>query len=229
MLKIALVSLLVPLNGCVIDMAYDCRHTEDRSTTLSASGIESVAIRAAAGSLTIVGDSVSDEIRIEASACASRERDLERIELLTDSTGNEARIEASIGDRLRNARLHLEISLPERLAVEVHDTSGEARVRGVASLLLRDGSGDIEIEDVAGEVALDDGSGDILVRRAGSVIVQEDGSGDIEIESIEGDVIIRDDGSGDIDVVDVGGDLRIDDAGSGGFDYEDVAGSVNVR
>jgi DUF4097 and DUF4098 domain-containing protein YvlB len=229
MLKLALVSLLVPLNGCVIDLAGECRHSADRSTTISAAGIETVAIRAAAGSLSIVGESGSDQIRVEARACASRSRDLDEIELLTDREGNEARIEASIDSDVRRGRLDLRISLPDRLAVEVDDSSGDADIRGVSSLLMRDGSGDIEIYDVAGEVAVEDGSGDLWVSRSGSLLVLDDGSGDIEIESIRGDVVVRDDGSGDIDVVDVGGDLRIGDSGSGDVDYERVAGSVDVR
>jgi len=90
-----------------------------------------------------------------------------------------------------DARLDLEIVVPAGVAVKIDDGSGSLRARKVASLEIEDGSGEMEIEDVAGDVAIDDGSGTIRVRDVGGdFTVRRDGSGGIHHEGVAGRVSV---------------------------------------
>jgi hypothetical protein len=61
-----------------------------------------------------------------------------------------------------------------------------------------DGSGNLLIENVGGDVTVNDGSGDINVRNVtGSFTVKSDGSGNIYVTDIRGSVIVQNDGSGE--------------------------------
>lgn len=216
--------------GCLRIDLDDCRYSEERSATLDATELERVSLDVGAGRLVVEGRSDLDRIEVEGRACASRHRDLRRMELRADARGDTARIQTRFDSRPwhRQARLDLAVRVPTRLAVEVEDSSGDIEIRDVRSVRLEDGSGDVFIEHIDGEVRIDDGSGDVEVHDAGSVLVEDDGSGDLEIDDIDGDVTIEDDGSGDIRVTRIRGDLRVRDDGSGDLDYFDIEGSVHV-
>lgn len=124
-----------------------------------------------------------------------------------------------------NARIDLEVSLPQGMAVRIDDGSGSIDVNAtMADVSIDDGSGSIDVS-VAANVNIDDGSGSIDIRTATGDVFIVDGSGSIEVEQVGGSVTI-DDGSGGIRVSDVENDLIITDDGSGGLSFSNVRGDV---
>jgi hypothetical protein len=247
MRQLIAVPALLALATCV--QGGDCRYEAPRQATVDAKGAERVSIHAEAGSLEVLGTK-GTQVKVDGRACASSESRLEDIRLEADRRGATVRVAARIpesGAWNGSAALHLVVEVPSGLAVEVEDSSGSLKVVGVRSLQLEDGSGDIQIDDVAGDVSvkdgsgsidiegiqgnvrLDDGSGDIHLRDVtGDVEVVDDGSGGIDASAVKGSVRVRHDGSGGISVRDVGGDFVVDEDGSGGIDYEGVEGQVRV-
>ena len=228
--------------------AGDCRHSEPRDATLDAAGATAIEITSVGGWLEVVGSAHLDRVEVDARACADRERALERMQLLTDRRGDtlvvEARIDDGVGGWGASPRLEMKVRVPAGLAVTIDDGSGWIKVSGTASLKIEDGSGDITVRDVAGEVDVEDGSGDIDIRACGEVRIDDgsgdieiggvatlrvdDGSGDVEIRDVTGDVILTD-GSGDLRVAGVGGDVLVEGDGSGGIRVSEVAGDLTVE
>ncbi len=231
--------------------AGDCGYRAERTAVVSASDADLVRIAAGAGSLRIEGRPGLSEVRIRGEACASEARYLEGIRLRAERSGGEVRIETLMpemsGFGRKSATLDLVVEVPERLPLDVDDSSGDVEVRRVAALRLSDSSGGIEVSEVAGDVEVDDSSGDIRLRGvrgnvrlsdssggidvrdvAGSVRVEADGSGDIEISDVGRDVVIDRDSSGGIHVANVEGDFVVERDGSGGIRHQDVGGTVRI-
>ena len=205
-----------------------CEATASRREVVDAAGLAEERVLAGAGTLRITGEPARGDVGVEATACAPRASDLDRLQVSVTRTGSSVLIEAPAG-RVDRGRMDLTISMPAALPVGVTDQSGSLEIRGVAAVGLDDGSGSVEISDIAGDVRLRDGSGSLDIRRVGgSVVIELDGSGGIEVREVGGDVTIEQDGSGGIDVADVGGDLTVGDSGSGSVDWRRVAGRVQA-
>jgi hypothetical protein len=248
MRPLLLTPLLLLAGGCMVIDEMECRHREDREASLPApAGLASVEIEALSGALTVQGKPGSSEVLVTGSACARWRRDLEGIQIATRTEGDRVVVETVIPEaaQRRGARLDLTVDVPAQARVVIDDGPGDAEVNGVAALTIHDGSGDLMIARVAGEVSIDDGSGDVIVEETGpvridddsgemsilhaaAVTVEDDGSGSIELAGIAGDVNILDDDSGDIEILDVGGNLRVEDDGSGDLEYNGVKGTVDV-
>ena len=229
----------------------DCRYDEPREATVEAKGAKSVRIIAKAGTLRIEGRSGLEEVRVRGTACASKERLLDDVRLEAERSGDVVRVEAIIPDNRSfwrsSSRLDLTIEVPDSVALRVRDSSGSTDIRGVGELSLKDSSGSIFIEDVAGNIEVDDSSGEIEIVGAerdvrvedssgeidirevgGSVDIVQDSSGEIDISKVEGSVLVRRDSSGSIYVRDVGGDFTVERDGSGSIRYRDVKGRVDI-
>lgn len=236
--------------------ADGCKYSAKRETAIDAAGASRVEITARAGDLAIEGR--ADAKRIEASglACASEQKFLDQIQIETRREGDvlyvdvrmpDLKYEPNNDDGDRYATLDTRISVPQKLAVTALDSSGDARVRNVASLTMTDSSGDLRIDDVAGDVAVRDSSGDLNLREVGgnvklndssgdvvidgvgsNVNVEVDSSGGLEIRNVKGNVRIEQDSSGDISVADVTGEVRIDVDSSGSVDVSRVGGAFSL-
>lgn len=210
--------------------APPCRFSADLEVTIDAIGIERLNIDAVEGGLAVQGHADSSQIRVTGKACAKSEAAVQQIQLLSNTEGADAYVEAKIPSRrrmFRNATLDLEATVPSRLALAVQDGTGEILVRNVAALQLRDGTGDIEIEGVPGDVSITDGTGATVVRAIGGSLQVKDGTGPLTIRDVRGSVTV-DDGTGEITISEVGGDLRLRD-GTGNMEIEDIGGSVDLR
>lgn len=228
-----------------------CDFGADRSAQLPASGAELTRIAARAGSLRIEGRPGLTEVRLRGRACASSRRYLDEIQIVaTRSNGElsfETRMPEMTGFGDHYARLDLVVEVPQSIALDVHDSSGDAWIRQVGSLRVTDSSGDLEISDVRGSLEVDDSSGDLeidgvrgdvllrdssgdlnVTRIGGDVRVDRDSSGDIDISRVSRSVLVRRDSSGDIDVRSVRGDFVVSSDGSGGIRYSGVDGRVQI-
>ncbi|MDH5590012.1 MAG: hypothetical protein OEZ65_06605 [Gemmatimonadota bacterium] len=228
-----------------------CDFEATREAVVGVSGSELLRIVAGSGGLDVEGVEGLGEIRVVARACATREADLDQLQVTLDSGSGEVLLSAHypdvdgwrIGSRV--ASLDLKVQVPRGMAMDVEDSSGSMEIVGSGALRIDDGSGSITVRDALGDVDIDDGSGSVDVFGVRGDLVLEDGSGSLEIRDVTGAVRI-DDGSGGVDVSDIGGDLTIRDGsgsisarriegnlivpvdGSGSVTYTDVAGAVDV-
>jgi len=242
--------LILLTAGCLRLAGEECAVTSPRDGAIAVGDARRVRVVALAGSLRIEGRTALAEVVAKGTACAATERRLEEVELLVERRGGEVVVEVRIPKRLGRgaaAALDLEVELPDSLPLEVSDTSGPVEIRNVASLRLDDGSGDLwiervagdvhvfdgsgslEVADVGGNVRVEDGSGDMEIRRVGRDVVIEDGSGGIVVAEVVGDVTVDEDGSGDIEVSQVGGSFMVRDDGSGSILAADVTGDFTVE
>ncbi|MBT8068138.1 MAG: DUF4097 domain-containing protein [Gammaproteobacteria bacterium] len=211
-------------------------YTTVRELKLDAEAIEVFEIDAGAGSMEVRGVSGLDRIAVVATVIVPQSNEDEamkyidkKMRLSLDSAGNRARLISDFDDGMfgkgSNARIDLEISLPAGIAIEIDDGSGSIDLVDIAAdVSIDDGSGSIDAKGVA-NISIDDGSGSIDVSAATGDVSIVDGSGSINVRSVAGSVTI-DDGSGSIKVKDVEQDLIVVEDGSGGFSYSDVRGSV---
>jgi len=226
--------LLVPalaLAAALSARAQD--HAAPRNATVDARGASVVRVRAASGLLRVEGRAGLDEVRVRGTARTARERNLEDIGLRAERSGDAVEVEAEMPKRMGigywNDRLDLVIEVPEGMRVEVEDGSGDAEISNVGTLRLEDGSGNVRVRGVRGDMTVSDGSGGIDVRDiSGRLTIEDDGSGEIVAEDVGGTVHVRRDGSGRIRVSSVGGDFIVDQDGSGGVDSHDVRGQVRI-
>ncbi|MGM0631902.1 MAG: hypothetical protein ACQETO_01880 [Pseudomonadota bacterium] len=237
-------------------MAEECK---DIDFTLDADNIRALALDTGAGYLDITGASDSDDIEVNARACADSRRQLDEMDVLYQRRGNTWEVETEVGnardgfsvfslfDFNSQARIDMDVRVPAGLLLEVDDGSGAINVRNVTGeLRIEDGSGSIGISQFTGPVDIDDGSGGIDVHDvngrvhvndgSGSITIARtmdvtvrDGSGSIAIRDIEGNVHIPDDGSGSIRIERVSGNVLVDDDGSGGIHVEGVRGDFTAR
>jgi hypothetical protein len=233
---------LLAAPGCVRLAGEDCRLTAPREGggaigdaprdgAVAIGDARSVRVAALAGSLRIEGRTALAEVVVRGIACAATRERLEEVALVVEKRGGEVLVEVRIPERsglAATAGLDLTVELPLSLPVEVSDTSGSIEIHDVASLRLEDGSGDVWIERVAGDLSVVDGSGSLDLADVGGSLRVEDDSGDLEIDRVGRDVEIED-GSGAIAVADVQGSVTVDADGSGDIEISQVGADVLVR
>lgn len=229
-------ALSLMLCGFAAAAAADGAYEEPRDLSLNASGVERLVVNAGAGELRVTGAAESDTIVVKAliripNADAEKahriiEDDL-TLELVRD--GENARLEAQFKAGLfarQSGSVDLDVTVPERLALDIDDGSGAIEIEGVlGDIGIDDGSGSITLRSSGGNMTVDDGSGAVTVEDAGGDLVIDDGSGEIAVRRVAGSVRI-DDGSGDIIVGGVAGDVDIEEAGSGTVEVGDVGGQI---
>lgn len=231
-----------------------CAFEKNIDKTLDLSGTEVLSISAAAGDLDVVGVAGTSEARISATVCASKQAWLDDSDLYLQD-GKRAEIGVDLPETSgwslmgsNYVRMDLKIEVPQDLALDVRDSSGDLGLRNVGPVELQDSSGDIEIRGAAGAVTISDSSGDMELEDirgdvtvqsdssgdiyiddvVGGVLVVRDSSGDIRVRQVRDDVIVERDSSGGISVADVGGDFRVLRDGSGGISSRNVSGTVDV-
>ena len=212
-------------------------YEEVRDMDLDVDGISQLSIKAGAGSMDVTGVSGLDKITVRATIVvpnADEDDALKVIEkkmtLTLDQKGSEARLNAWFDDGFMgfgsNAHIVLEVRVPQGLSVNIDDGSGSLDVIDVAGdVTIDDGSGSIDVKNVA-SLKIDDGSGSIDVDDASGDVSIVDGSGSISVDHVKGSVTI-DDGSGSIKISDVENDVIIVDDGSGSVKIKNVRGSVD--
>lgn len=219
-------------------MADDCRYSRDINFDVAVQGLERLTIDVGAGELNVTGASQSDMISVRAQACADSQAKLDDLDLTQDRRGDRLDIASETGDSnwgtvnwfgSTYAYIDVNIAIPAGLIIELDDGSGDINLADVSGdLSIDDGSGGIEIARVTGDVQINDGSGDVRVEEVTGSVRLEDGSGDLELSNISADVHVLGDGSGDIRIATVGGNVTVDDDGSGDIRVRDVMGSFET-
>lgn len=230
LLGIAIVTLLA---GCIVYVGDDdgAAYGEDldyelRTQTISASGITRLIAVTGAGSLEIIGEAGRQDIEYVAEIHA---RNTSEVQLALDASGNSARLNADAHNGRRQggwARIDLLVRMPAQMALDLEDGSGEITIKGMqGQVLINDGSGALYL-DGAASATIKDGSGEMEVENIAGDLDIDDGSGEIRVRHIGGIVTVND-GSGAIDIDDAGG-LNIINSGSGGLRIREVQGAVSI-
>lgn len=211
-------------------------YEETRELTLA--GVETLNIKAGAGSMDVFGVEGADEILVKALIIvpnADEEKAQKKIEkkmvLSLEQKGGEGYLEAWFEDGFMgwgsDAHIVLEVNVPTGTAVDINDSSGSIEVKGVeGDVTIDDGSGSIRVAGVA-DLTIDDGSGSIKINGATGDVYIDDGSGSVTVQNVGGSVSVND-GSGSINVSDVDGDFIVIDDGSGGVRFSNVGGTVDT-
>ena len=210
LLTTSLVSVL--LSGCITVNASSVDYQATETLNLSASGIDQLSVDAGAGFMIIEGDDSLDNIQVigDISAYANKYK------FSLVKKGNKAVLISDPNSKdISNwfggdsPKIDLTIKVPRGMSLSVDD-----------------GSGDIDISNIDGEVYVDDGSGSLSLKSIGNSVEIEDGSGNLALSDIKGAIKI-DDGSGNLEVRRAGSSIEIED-GSGQITLVDVAGKVSV-
>jgi len=230
--------LLCLLPSVLLSSAALADECKDINITLDSNDIRTLTLDVGDGYLGIIGSDDDDApIEIQAEACAGSRGELDDMDIVYERRGDTWEVETVAGEHNFNifslfngsfdTRIDIELMVPAGLLLDIDDGSGNIDIRDVrGELLIDDGSGDLQISDTIGPVRIDDGSGDIEINNIGGRLDIDDGSGSMTLTRTM-HVSIRD-GSGDVNVRDVDGDANIIDDGSGDIRIERVSGSVMI-
>jgi DUF4097 and DUF4098 domain-containing protein YvlB len=153
-------------------------------------------------------------------------RQLERVRIEVSHTGNRVRVHTRYGERHERHHGDTHVSVDFEVTVPY---GTEVSVKSV--------SGDVDVEDVKGELQAESVSGEVTVSNAERLVRAKSVSGnvevvsatserDAEIGSVSGDVDIRGITARDLDVSSVSGDVKILDASCGRASAESVSGDI---
>lgn len=214
-------------------------YTAPRDASVDARGAKTIEVRAGAGSLRIEGRTDISQVQVRGTARASSRNRLQDIKLIAERRGDVVFIKSDMPDESGsgflnlgrddwNLQLDLVIEVPQNIALDVEDGSGDAKFVNVGPMNLTDGSGELSILGVKGDLTVEDGSGSMTIENVEGKVHVSDGSGEITAKNIVGDFIVDEDGSGSIDVAGVGGNMTVEEDGSGGIDVDRIAGDFTV-
>lgn len=248
-----LIGTVAMLVSSVAASAQYCDVARDLALEMDLRGVSRIEVNSMSGDLVITGESSPQRVTATGKACVERRyRDrVDEIRIIEERDGDVLRITGYVPERKnsdwRIGALHLALTVPDDLPIDIRDSSGDLRARTSGPLSIRDSSGDILLDEINGDVRiLSDSSGDIEIRGAGNVNIDIDSSGDIDVRdaaslrvgkdssgdidarNIAADVYVGTDSSGSISVGDVGGNLTVERDGSGEIRYRRVAGSVQI-
>lgn len=227
-----------------------CKYEAQRSGGDSAKGITKVMLVAGAGKLHVGGSPNAARVEVNGKACATTRELLERVAIDVHREGSTLYIEAvppnGAAAESGWSTLDVYVTLPDNLALDARDSSGDAAFENLKSLKLFDSSGDLRVRRIAGTVDLTDSSGDIYVDRSGNITLSDssgniflsrisgnvellsDSSGNIDIRKVTGKVHIAQDSSDDIEIADVKGDATVDADSSGSIRARNIGGGFTV-
>lgn len=196
--------------------------------TIDASGASGITIIAQAGELVIRGESTST-VTASGTIRSRSESGLDRAQLITKRDGDRVTVRVEIEDGRRDrTSLDLVVRVPNDVALEVVDSSGDAEIEGTAAVKVTDSSGDLTLTDVGGAVRVTDSSGNLTIDGVEGDVRITDSSGDVRVSGINGVARVDVDSSGDIEIEGVNGNVEIGADSSGDIDVRDVEGSVTV-
>lgn len=209
-----------------------------KSLELQSNGIDILEIECGAGFLKVTGVENLDKIEVKAEInvdirnAEDREDFIQhRVKLSIEQRGSRAILISEIKNSSffgRNARIDLTVRMPKNMDLNIEDGSGLMEIRDIAGdLMIDDGSGGMELENITGKVEIDDGSGEIDMRNITGNAEVDDGSGGIEIERVNGDLYI-DDGSGSMRISEITGNVVVRD-GSGSIHIDRVDKDVEIK
>ena len=216
-------------------LANECKYTAAHDFDVDAAGLATAAFELGSDDLTVEGVPGLAKVEVRGKACASDPSWLGQLDVTQQRSGSQLSIGLHNDHHSGNwfgsnyAYLEVHVRVPASLAVVSRGSSGDADIRGVASLDAKTSSGDLRVARVAGALRLELSSGDVQGQDIGSVEVNRVSSGDIQLSEVHGDVHLDHCGSGDVSFDTVGGSVTIGDIGSGDVSLRHVDHDASVH
>ena len=227
--------ILVPLLlASPLALANECQFSAERNLDIDPAGLLALRVELGSSDLNVQGDAAATKIEVHGKACASEQAWLDELQIEQNRQGNKAVVKTAprsshTGIFGRHyAYIDFVVRVPASLAIEVESGSGDTHASNIASLAYHSGSGDLNLDQVAGAVTVTVGSGDVVASHLGSFKLDHAGSGDMRVSDVRGEVGIGHVGSGDLSFSDVRGSVRAESIGSGDFVADKVSGDVYV-
>lgn len=215
-------------------------YEKSQALTIAADGISLLDIDCGSGFLKITGKEGLSNIEVQAeiivkgmSTQKTKKFIHDKLVLSLEKRGQKAYLVSKFKSYVSlfsfgTKAINLTVFVPKTIELKVDDGSGEILIDNIlGNINIDDGSGEITIMNVQGDLNLDDGSGKLTFQDIKGNIGIVDGSGDISLEEIHGEVIIED-GSGSIHVRGALGDVIISD-GSGSIRVDNVEKDVIIK
>lgn len=208
---------------------------DTKQLTLDAKSLTALNVEAGAGFLNIVGTDTA-AITVKAEIYQYEAHDNYCLNLANEGTTAQLTANNCNSNNDQQTRIDLTVALPKTFSLDITDGSGAILIENTAATKIHDGSGEIQLRNITGDLNIEDGSGAIEARNISGNVNIQDGSGSIELVNSEKNVKISD-GSGNINVKNIQGDVSISD-GSGGITVDkaasftllsDGSGSVKVN
>ena len=215
--------VLVPLAGCIYEI--EAPQIMRVIGTLPVEAETTLDLYTEEGDLEIIGEADRTTVELEVRVLRTgltpwsllrTDDDLRALvaELTTD--GSTIRVESYIDLSSHPFSSELLLRVPADLALIVDDGSGDIEINNVAALDLRNKSGDVRLSTVPGPLSIDDEFGDLWLESVGPLHVAH-GRGDIEALNVNGDVVLHDQL----------GDIHLE-AVNGRIDIQDLFGHISV-
>ncbi|GAA6203259.1 MULTISPECIES: hypothetical protein [Thalassotalea] len=230
---ISAITLTTLMSGCVVIASSPSRadfHMQ-KELSIDASELTALDIETGSGSLSVIGNAELTEIRVTADIYTDKKY-TDNYELTLNKSGNSGYFVAKnhstsgfwVGD---SPHIDVVIQLPKSMSLTIDDGSGDIDVQNLNGQLdIKDGSGGLLVKDINGDININDGSGEIDVSQITGNLKIIDGSGEINIHEIKGNLNV-DDGSGTIYASNIDGSADFDD-GSGDLTVKEITGMVTI-
>ena len=214
--------------------ANDCKFIAHRDFDVDAAGLKTVAFPLGSSDLVVEGVPGLTKVEVRGRACASEEAWLADLKVDQHLSGDRLTVTPQQGRTnwqwfgSSYASIDIEVRVPASMAIDIKASSGDSKVRNVASLAYDGSSGDLIVDKIAGLLSLELSSGDVQAREVGSADVRSISSGDLTLRDVRGDVQVDRVGSGDLRLDNVAGGVTIGSVGSGDVTISHVERGVGV-
>lgn len=217
--------------------AMPCKFSAPRNADIDSAGLKRLQLDLGSSDLDIQSVPGLAKVEVRATACASDSAWLPDLQVSSSRSGERASVEAknshngmsfSLFGASSYAYLKVQVRVPAALDVKINSGSGDVHANGLASLDFTSGSGDLDVGDITGPLALQLGSGDVEGHGVGSIALDRTGSGDVRVDGIHGNVRADHAGSGDLNFSHVSGSIKVGDTGSGDVTVSHVGQNVEV-
>jgi Toastrack DUF4097 len=233
-MRVLLSLILIAASSPALAM-HDCKFSAERNLDIDPAGLKALQLVLGASDAHVDGVAGLKRIEVRGKACASEQEWLKDLTVEQERSGDRVRVTTQTDHGMRinwfgshYAYIDLEVRLPADLLVEIDAGSGDSRVANVAGLKFGSGSGDLNVDHVAGELSVRVGSGDVIADDVGRVNVERVGSGDIRASKVRGDAQVGHVGSGDLSFTDVHGSVHVESVGSGDLEVDHAGGDVVI-
>ena len=229
---LSLIGGILLLSGCVFHISPSVASVKQtKQLSLPSNNLEYLNVLSGAGSLEIKGSETATSISVDATIYTADIED--EYELTLEQDGKQAKLVAQNKSRNgisfysgQSPSINLVVTVPSNLNLDIDDGSGDILISAMQSNIdVKDGSGDLTISG-AKNLTVDDGSGEVNLENIAGNLELTDGSGSIHINNVSGNATI-DDGSGEMHVSNISGSLNVED-GSGDLVISHISGAVNV-
>ncbi|WP_372871914.1 DUF4097 family beta strand repeat-containing protein [Shewanella sp.] len=214
-------------SGMIFSSVVAAADEQLRELSLPASSLTGLNAEVGAGGFTLKTSADTDTVTVTALIGHQGDREPE---LKLEQRGNDAFLVAKFPANTswfgKSPYIDITVTVPANFNLELEDGSGDIHISGLkGNIKVKDGSGNIELMG-GNTVSIEDGSGDIELTDIVGTLSITDGSGDIDISNVGGNTHIKD-GSGNIQASDINANIEIND-GSGNIDVSRVAAKVEI-